>query len=188
MDTNELKTVLKEHSNWLNSNGGKRANLCDANLRSANLCGANLCDADLRSADLRDADLCGANLRGANLPPETISGIRKYRPFDICPQIGAFIAWKKGGNGCIIKLQIPADAKRTSSLVGRKCRTSKAKVLSIVDAQGNKVKFCHGWDSQRNFNYTVGKTVVPDLYDDDIRVECTNGIHFFITREEAEVF
>ena len=34
--------------------------------------------------------------------------------------------------------------------------------------------------------YRVGKTVESDSYDDDIRVECSHGIHFFLTRKEAE--
>ena len=34
--------------------------------------------------------------------------------------------------------------------------------------------------------YRVGEIVRPDSYDPDIRVECSHGIHFFITRKEAE--
>jgi hypothetical protein len=36
--------------------------------------------------------------------------------------------------------------------------------------------------------YKAGVVVHPDKYDDDIRVECTHGIHFFITRKEAEEY
>jgi hypothetical protein len=40
-----------------------------------------------------------------------------------------------------------------------------------------------------NFLYEVGKEVKPEKeYDPDIRVECVNGIHFFMTKEEAEEF
>jgi len=34
--------------------------------------------------------------------------------------------------------------------------------------------------------YKVGETVKPDSFDDNPFVECTHGIHFFITRQEAE--
>ena len=34
--------------------------------------------------------------------------------------------------------------------------------------------------------YCVGEIVKPDSYNDDIREECTNGLHFFITKREAE--
>ena len=34
--------------------------------------------------------------------------------------------------------------------------------------------------------YEVGKEVVADSFDDDRWNECSHGIHFFITRNEAE--
>ena len=66
----ELKTVLKEHKKWLESDGeeGSLADLCGADLRSADLSGADLRGADLRSADLRSADLRGADLDMATWP------------------------------------------------------------------------------------------------------------------------
>ena len=36
--------------------------------------------------------------------------------------------------------------------------------------------------------YTVGNYVSPDSYDPDIRIDCTNGIHVFLTRKEAVEF
>ena len=62
-----IKQVLKNHRDWLNSKGGQRANLEDANLEGANLEDANLEDANLEGADLRGADLRGADLERANL-------------------------------------------------------------------------------------------------------------------------
>jgi len=73
---------------------------------------------------------------------------------------------------------IPDDARRTASIVGRKCRAEYAIVL---DGNGRST-----YDSQ--MSYIVGEKVVPDAYDPDIRVECTSGIHFFLTREEAEAY
>ena len=72
MRSEKLKIILAQHVLWLNSNGGKMANLrCanlrEANLREANLRGANLRGADLREANLREADLREADLRWANL-------------------------------------------------------------------------------------------------------------------------
>jgi hypothetical protein len=40
--------------------------------------------------------------------------------------------------------------------------------------------------SRHGGEYVEGATYHPDTYDDDIRVECTHGVHFFLTREEAE--
>lgn len=36
--------------------------------------------------------------------------------------------------------------------------------------------------------YRAGEVVRSDKYDDDPRVECTHGIHFFLTKEEAEAW
>ena len=163
------------------------AYLCEANLRGADLSGANLHGADLRGAYLRcaylsGADLSGANLHGADLRGADLRGAKiedtEFSPFQICPTTGSFEAWKKVSTG-IIKVLIPAKAKRTSSLVGRKCRSSQIKVLG--GKQG------HGLYNKTT-TYTRGKTVKADSFDGDIRIECSNGIHFFMTKEEAEKF
>ncbi len=36
-----------------------------------------------------------------------------------------------------------------------------------------------------NFIYRVGESVEVEGYNPDIRVECTTGIHFFMTLDEA---
>ena len=75
MTTEELKKILKDHSDWLmDNNVGSRANLRGAYLSGADLCGADLRDADLSGADLRGADLRGAELRGAYLSDADLSG------------------------------------------------------------------------------------------------------------------
>ena len=62
MNAEQLREILTAHTQWLDGNGGERADLQGANLRRANLQGANLRGANLRSADLRRADLRSANL------------------------------------------------------------------------------------------------------------------------------
>ena len=40
-----------------------------------------------------------------------------------------------------------------------------------------------------NFKYKVGETVRPEQgFSEDWVIECAPGIHFFITREEAEAW
>ena len=149
----------------------RSAYLRSANLRSANLCGANLCGASLSGASLHAADLRDASLSGADLPS-----------FSIIPEEGAFIGWKKLKDEGIAKLEIPAEAKRTSTLIGRKNRAEFVRVLELFGAdQGVSLH-------NDSIVYRVGEIVKPDSYDDDIRLECTNGIHFFITRKEAEEY
>ncbi len=142
-----------------------RANLSGAYLYGANLYGANLSGANLSGADLYGANLYGANLSGADLGPRSI-----------VPETGSFVGWKRLRDGVICEIFIPANAGRTSSYVGRKCR---AELVIVLSGTGSST-----YDSK--VGYTPGLTVRPDSYDPDPRVECSHGIHFFLTRKEAE--
>ena len=99
---------------------------------------------------------------------------------------GDFTAYKKVRDGVVLTLLIPADAKRTGSLVGRKCRADRAKVVS-VDNVNNPDQVFRSINNYY-FTYKVGEVVSEPGYDGDIRVECTRGIHFFMTQEEAKAF
>ena len=179
------------------------ANLCGAdlrgaNLRGANLCGANLRDADLYGADLYGADLYGANLRDANLRGANLCGAdlcgaknidsitwsiyTAFYPLQ-CPEKGAYTAYKKA-RGLIVELEIPADAMR-SSATSRKCRASKARVISITDVDGNPGGDSVASDYDSDFVYRVGETVEVPNFDTNRWNECAPGIHHFITRGEA---
>ena len=174
METSKLKEILEKHKMWLNGEeGGERADLKETDLRRVDLNGANLRVADLREADLRGANLIGADLRGTY-------GI----PAICCPEEGSFIGFKKAGD-YIVKLLILDNAKRLSA-TSRKCRCSKAKVLSITELDGSETDITEinsNYDS--SFVYRIGETVEVPNFDDDRWNECAPGIHFFITRQEA---
>jgi len=153
----------------------RSADLRGADLRGANLRRANLRRADLRSADLRSADLRGANLRRANLRRADVAKIVSSRTI-VC--VGALRVFKKLANNVICELEIPAEAGRVGGVTGRKCRAEFARVISGEGASKH--------DS--SFLYKAGETVRPDKWDDNPLVECAAGIHFFITREEAESY
>lgn len=206
----ELAEILNKHRMWLNGIvGGIRANLHETDLH-----GAYLCETDLRLADLRGAylyetnlyraDLSGANLYEANLREANLSGANFYEAnlyranlyeadlreaknlnFPIaCPEKGTFTAFKKA-EVYIIELEIPSDALRSSSTT-RKCRCSKAKVVSITNLDGtpSDVKsVASNYDSE--FIYNLGETVEVPNFDTNRWNECAPGIHFFITRQEA---
>ena len=160
-----------------------------ADLRGANLYGADLCSADLCSANLRSANLYGADLRRANLCSADLGSANLYGadldfiPIN-CPSDGAFIGWKKVQDK-LIKLLIPEDAKRCSA-TAHKCRCDKARVLAITSLNEKS-----SFDSVTNVSYTpnieykVGEMVYPDKFDDNRWNECSNGIHFFINKQEA---
>ena len=175
------------------------ADLSAANLSWANLSGANLYKADLRLVDLQSADLRMTNFRLANLSGADFYKADLYKTdlhwanlhmakniyFPIaCPEKGLFTAFKKA-NGYIVELEIPSDALRSSSTT-RKCRCSKAKVVSITNLDGtlsNVKSVASGYDSK--FIYNLGETVEVPNFDTNRWNECAPGIHFFITRQEA---
>ena len=105
-----------------------------------------------------------------------------------CPEEGTFIGFKKcqsyEGEVVLVKLEIPEDAKRSSATT-RKCRCSKAKVISITGIKSGKDYEVAFSQRDKRFVYRVGETVVPDNFDEDRWNECSNGIHFFITKKEA---
>ena len=171
-----------------------RANLYRADLYRADLTWADLREASLRLADLRGAGLCEADLRGADLYRANLyradlswADLREAKNLNFpiaCPEKGTFTAFKKTEK-YIIELEIPDDALRSSSTT-RKCRCSKAKVVSITNLDGtpSDVKsVASHYDSR--FIYNLGEMVEVSNFDTNRWNECAPGIHFFITRQEA---
>lgn len=136
--------------------------------------------------------------------------VRTTGYYQVCPEKGEYTAFKKAivvtnnkgktvttqyqnnkyhgktiFNYVIVELKIPADAKRSSATT-RKCRASKAEVISITSIDGKKkYKKALAAHSQ-SFAYEVGKTVIPhNGFSKDRWAECAPGIHHFITRREA---
>ena len=174
-----------------------KADLNGADLRCADLSGADLNYARLSFADLSRANLNRANFIGADLRCADLHGAivdmtnlidAKNIDFPIlCPEKGSFIGFKKA-NGLIVELEIPSDALRSSATT-RKCRCSKAKVISITNLDGSPsdvISIPSSWDS--NFIYTIGDTIEVADFDTNRWNDCAPGIHFFITRQEAVDF
>lgn len=174
-----------------------RADLYGADLRGANLYGANLREANLYKtnlygADLRITDLSGANLNRTNLYGADLCGA-KHIPQYICPLVcpseGSFTGFKKANiypinMEVIVKLRITETAKRSSATT-RKCRCSEAEVISVESVNGKGTFQCARSKYNHDFIYKVGEVVKAEDFDEDRWNECSTGIHFFITREEA---
>lgn len=113
-----------------------------------------------------------------------------------CPEEGSFIGYKKiiyldkdaplevEDKGILVKLLITEDAKRSSSY-GRKCRASKAKVLSMTDINTGKEVSVGCSMHDPDFIYKTGEIVEVNNFNNDRWNECSSGIHFFITKQEA---
>ena len=156
----KLNSILNKHKMWLlNDPEGERADLMGANLMRANLSGA----------DLMGADLCGAKLDW---------------PL-VCQEKGSFIGYKKCRNNLIVELEIPDDAYRCSA-TSKKCRCSKAKVLSITNLDGSESTSDVAVSKHdSSFVYRIGETVEVTDFDQNRWNECSTGIHFFMNREDA---
>jgi hypothetical protein len=144
---------------------------------------------------MHHVDLIGTKIINSNIGAFRCKNIALEQ---IVPETGSFIGWKqvnvyKSNNGHeefiakgIVKLYIPANAKRISS--GRKCRCDKAKVLKIynpyhTDECFNTAKSMYNDD----FEYKVGEYVYADDFDEECN-ECSNGIHFFLSEREAMAY
>ena len=195
--------------------GGRFINvdLTNADFRGADLSGTSFDGCDLTNADFRGADLSGVSFYCYyNKDIErAIINLPK-----ICPEKGSFIGFKKAFTletyanilkpwnnlmdqyivepqnqytrmvPYIVELEIPEDAIRVSSSSSRKCRCSKAKVISITNLDGSPADVKTVYSSfDKEFAYTVGKTVSVDNFNINWWEVCASGIHFFITRQEA---
>ncbi|MDD5519121.1 MAG: pentapeptide repeat-containing protein [Candidatus Omnitrophica bacterium] len=161
------------------------ADLRGADLREANLRGADLRGADLRGADLRGADLRGADLRGADLREADLRGVVvDYETIGLHPAPeGDLIVW---GNksGHIVKARVPTGAPRSCATT-RKHRSAWVEVLEIDDGAVNRIEHKTQYGS---VIYEVGKETHADSWDTDRWNECSRGIHWFLSRAEAEAW
>ena len=180
------------HLSWAKLPGAdlSGANLTGAHLSWAHLVGADLSGTHLPGANLFEANLSGANLSGGNLSKalniDTLSWDSNTAFYPLqCPETGTYTAYKKANN-LIVELEIPYDALR-SSATSRKCRASKARVISITDLAGHPAgdRVLSDYAYSPKIEYIVGQTIEIPNFDTNRWHECAPGIHHYITREEA---
>lgn len=210
-NTNFTGSILENTNlSYANLTNGK---LTNTRLISSNFIRANLHAADLRYSVCVDCTFTTANMEGADFykavfvnsifstailkgvscKGTVFSNSRLQTASDIPSLLAArcsilpagdIIGWKKCKYGKIVKLLIPAHAER-SNATGRKCRASEAKVLAIYAPYEGEVDFATSIYSSA-FIYRVGEIVKPVTWNTSRWSECGGGIHFYLTREEAE--
>ena len=176
-----MTNLIKADLNWADL---RFANIYGTDLNYARLSFADLSRTSLHRANLIGADLRCANLHDANLYMTNLIDAKNIDFPISCPEKGSFIGFKKA-NDLIIELEIPSDALRSSATT-RKCRCSKAKVISITNLDGSPsgvTSIPSSWDG--NFIYSIGDIIEVKDFDTNRWNECAPGIHFFITRQEA---
>jgi hypothetical protein len=132
---------------------------------------------DLRNSDLRNSDLRNSDLRNSDLSGSFNSELALAQTI-IVPE-GTIIGWKKCQHNVIVKLLIPKDARRSNATT-RKCRAEYAEVLDVYNGQIGISQY------DERTQYKVDTTVRCDAWCKDRLQECAGGIHFFLTRIEAE--
>ncbi|MQS89904.1 pentapeptide repeat-containing protein [Companilactobacillus mishanensis] len=161
----------------------------NCNFSNASLKNASLVSADLRGCNLKNADISGADLFHSMLENADLTGIisdEKTKHFRMhCPEKGAFLGYKKCFNFKIVKLLIPADARRTSA-TANSCRCDKAKVMTIDDMYTHEPYDEAISYVDPNFIYRQGHWIEANNFNPNRWVDSTGGIHYWMTREEAE--
>jgi hypothetical protein len=87
----------------------------------------------------------------------------------------------------VAQVRIPWFSRRVNAIGSRKCRSEVVVVESIQDGKGKYVSTACGWRNN-SLIYRVGGIVGCGAgnFDGSMLVECAPGIHFFMTRQEAE--
>ena len=181
-ENNTLVDTIREASLLTDLYG---ADLLGTDLSGSDLSGAILRGSNLHRANLRGSDLSGSDLRGADLRGAKNAELAQAYTY-IVPE-GSIIGWKLCRDNILVKLRIPEEAKR-SNATGRKCRAKFADVLEMINLDDKQKQITEAVSLYDDtFKYVVGERVVPkEPWDDDRWEECASGIHFYITRIEAE--
>ena len=156
-----------------------------SDLSGSDLSGSDLSGCDLRRSNLSGCDLSRSDLSGCDLSECDLSECKNIPSIVIAQTCilpeGTLIGWKKCQFNVIVKLQIPAEARRSNG-TGRKCRAEFVDVLEVI---GGKTAISR---HDCKTKYIAGTRVTCHEWCEDRWNECAGGIHFFITREEAEAY
>lgn len=157
---------------------------------------------NLERSDMTTSDFMDTNFTRANLKDAKLNGCNFYAVCDLDKSEGKnnyiegkvltdnIIGYKKCRNDIIVTLEIPRGAI-VFSINGTKCRTNKVKVIAIDGAdRAYSKRSIYSKHSITNcyMSYYVGDEITIYDFDCKYNEECSEGIHFFLTREEAEAY
>lgn len=163
------------------------ANMIGAQLDKAKISNVDFTDANLSRATFFDASFMEkvyfdhANLGCSNfydIFDNAKGNLLEYRKGKILTE--DIIGYKKCKGDVIVTLCIPRGAI-VFSINGNKCRTNKAKVIAIDGAD-------RAISTHKHMSYYVGDEFTIYDFDCQYNEECGKGIHFFMTKEEAESY
>ena len=161
-------------------------NLKDCSLKRSDMTASNFMNTDFARAFMKDAILVNCNFYSNYNLDKIVGKNNNYIEGKVLTD--NIIGYKKCMDYTIVTLEIPRGAI-VFSIDGTKCRTNKAKVIAIDGADRAYSK--HSTYSEHNrtyghMSYYVGDEITVYNFDCKYNEECSRGIHFFLTREEAE--
>lgn len=173
----DLRWVDMKWGTFLKADFSK-ANLLRVDMTNGDFREAKFVNGGIYSSVLTEGNFNEVDFRGVKVNTSTIGYVMA------CPSEGSYIGWKKCGE-YIVKMLVTEDAMRSSATT-RKCRCSKAKVLEIQTMDGHKSNKRVVYSSYcTSFKYEVGKEVSVSDFDTNRWIECSKGIHHFVSREDA---
>ena len=122
----------------------------------------------------------------AQVKKNRVDLMSKTEPPLCCPDKGSFTAWMKADNKHIIELLIPSNAKRISCIdpVGA-CKVNKAIIVNIKELDSRECKISITPNFKRFTEYTIGKTLKSEIFDENPFSEFDTGIKCFIHKADA---
>lgn len=182
------------------------AKLCDGDFEGADLINCNLYMADIDYACFDNADLSYADMRlteysywasfkgadmkyvildGSPINDNAVEGAKNLHIPMLCPGEGSFIGWKKCRDNRVMKIQVTEGASRTGGYADA-IRASEIFILEIYD--GDKTCSEAVCLSDEELIYHKGDVVRDTEEFDPSLLHDGEGIHFFLSRTEAERF
>ena len=184
-DENTIKKTVREFLKENSRKLIKDASLSGMDLSGVSFDNSRFYNARFDNSSFDNSRFYNSRFDNSRFDEKSKKSIAQYKYlWQIIPTEGSFIAYKKA-SGCVLKLEIPLKAKRVCNIINRKCRASYVKTLKITDSNGESIKEAAG-NSDSKTIYKVGELTKADSFDDNFLNDCTNGIHFFVTRKEAE--
>ena len=195
-----LKGVNFKHNVFLETSF-EGSNLEYSELKYSTFRFVNLKNCSLKHSDMTASNFMNTNFTGANLKDTILVNCNFYSNYNLDKIVGKnnnyiegkvltdnIIGYKKCMDYTIVTLEIPRGAI-VFSIDGTKCRTNKAKVIAIDGADRAYSKHSTYLEHNKTYghmSYYVGDEFTVYNFDCKYNEECSRGIHFFLTREEAE--
>ena len=178
----------------------ERCNLMGADFLGAKLDGVELLDCTLRYIDIISSIddyiakmFVGNNYRYKYCVYNCDDGKTHEKYYRVTPRQkphGNVTGYKVVyvGGAAIARLVIPVSAEKVI-YEGFKCRANKAYVAEIYSPDNGNIKYDEAVSAfNSDFIYKVGEIVESDDWNPNPMIECTNGIHFFLTEEEVRKY